>query len=414
MPELFGGSMMSPVLDPYPAYRRLRDEQPVVAIAAPMMGESWLVTRRADVLAILKDGARFSSAANAKGIGIVMGRTILEMDGGEHARHRNLVAPAFFPKAIQGELAGVIAGLAHALIDRFAADGAADLVAQFAFTFPLRVMAHVIGVPIHDFETFHRWALDLLGIADRPRRAFAAATAIVDHLRPILQERRAAPMGDLLSTLAHAEVDGHRLSDEEVLSFLRLLLPAGAETTYRLIGSTLHALLGHAGALEAVQADRRLLDAAIEETLRWESPVQYVARETTEPVVLGGVELPAGAMLSVALGSANRDERFWTDPDRFDLGRDAGDHLAFGFGRHFCAGSHLARLEARIALEALLDRLPDLRLDPASPSRVVGLAFRSPDRLAVRFRPTAAASAAARRVPAQESAHPCRPAASSS
>jgi cytochrome P450 len=170
-----------------------------------------------------------------------------------------------------------------------------------------------------------------------------------------------------------------------VLSFLRLLLPAGAETTYRLIGSVLFALLAHPDAMAAVQGDRSSLALAIEETLRWESPVQYVSRETTAPTELSGIALPEGAYLSIAIGSANRDERQFDEPDRFDLHRRNDDHLAFGFGPHFCAGSHLARLEATIALTALLDRLPRLRLEPEAQARIVGLAFRSPDRLPVRF-----------------------------
>jgi len=382
--ELFGGMMMSPVPDPYSVYRRLRRDGAVIPVQS-IMGISYLVTRYDDVFAILKDPIRFSSRANARGIGIVMGRTILEMEGQEHVRHRNIVAPFFMGKALRGDLATIITDMAHGQIDGFAGDGRADLVAQFTFTFPLQVMTHIIGIPVEDYHEFHRWALDLISIGDDPPRGLAASQAIVDYLRPVLAQRRREPGNDLLSRLVHAEVDGSQLTEEEVLSFLRLLLPAGAETTYRLIGSTLFALLTQPGLLEETRADRSRLDPVIEETLRWESPVQYVARETIEPMALGGVEVPAGAMLSVALGSANRDERHFQDPDRFDVGRRNSDHVAFGFGPHFCAGSHLARLEARLALGALLDRLPNLRLDPAVPARIVGLAFRSPDRLPVLF-----------------------------
>jgi cytochrome P450 len=382
--ELFGGTMMSPVPDPYPIYRRLRHEEPVVAVQT-IMGVLWLVTRYADTLAALRAPGLFSSRGNARGIGMVMGRTILEMEGKEHVRQRSIVAPFFVGRGLREELPDVIAGFAHGLIDGFARDGRADLVAQFTFTFPMQVMAHIIGIPMEDYGQFHRWAIDLISVGEDPPRGFTAAQAIVDYLRPVLAARRAAPTADLLSRLVHAEVDGNRLTEEEVLSFLRLLLPAGAETTYRLIGSVLFALLTHPEALEAVRADPGALDRAIDETLRWESPVQYVSRETTAPATLAGVDIPAGAMVSLALGSANRDETRYPDPDRFDLDRGADDHLAFGFGSHFCAGSHLARLEARIALGALLDRLPGLRLDAAPPSRIVGLAFRSPDRLPVRF-----------------------------
>ena len=157
--------------------------------------------------------------------------------------------------------------------------------------------------------------------------------------------------------------------------------------TFRLIGSTLFALLNDPAALAEVMADRSLVSAAIEETLRWETPVLFVARETTAPVMLSGVEIPAGAMVTPVIGSANRDETHFPDPDLWDLHRGADDHLSFGGGRHFCLGYHLAKLEARLAVEAALDRLPNLRLDPEKPSRILGLAFRSPESLHVKFDP---------------------------
>ncbi len=383
--DLFGGGMMSPVADPYSVYRRLRHERPVAPLRSPM-GDLWMLTRYDDVLVALKDGATFSSRGNARGIGLVMGRTILEMDGREHLRHRRIITPAFSPHALRSGLDATVAGVVHQLIDGFVRDGRAELVAQLTFTFPLRVLARVMDLPIEDFEQFHHWALDLISVADRPERGLAAAQRIVEYLRPILDQRRRAPGNDLVSALVHAEVDGERLGDEEVLGFLRLLLPAGAETTYRLTGSLIHALLTHPEALEEVRADREALDRAIEETLRWEAAVQYVTREVTAPVSLGGCDIPEGGLVTLALGSANRDEARFADPDRFDLHRpNLADHLAFGFGAHFCAGSHLARLEARTALAALFERLPNLRLAPGEPSRIVGLAFRSPDRLPVRF-----------------------------
>jgi pulcherriminic acid synthase len=168
---LFGGSMMAPIPDPYPVYRRLRDEQPVVPMSIPMGdGVAYLVTRYDDVMTVLKDGTLHSSRSNAKGIGLVMGRTILEMDGKEHTRHRNIVAPFFSPNALRGEMHQVMTGMAHELIDRFAGDGRADLVSQFSFTFPLRVVARIIGIPIVDYEQFHRWAMDLLASPTPPSR----------------------------------------------------------------------------------------------------------------------------------------------------------------------------------------------------------------------------------------------------
>ncbi len=382
--DLFGGHFMSEVADPYPAYAKLRRDEPA-RLTDVAMGAAYIISRYADVLAVLKDSALFSSRANADGIGLVMGRTILEMDGKEHNRHRNLVAPVFVPKALHGSLPAVIDDIAHRLIDRFANDGGADLVTQFTKTFPLRVIAHVIGLPIEDYESFQKWALAIIGFADDPERGYAAAQALVEYLGPIVEQRKTEPRDDLMSKLVHAEVDGHRLTDEEIFSFLRLLVPAGAETTYRLIGTTLFALLAHPDQLEEVRADRSQLEWAIEESLRWEAPVCFAARETTASTVIAGTEIPQGAFVLVALSSANRDEMKFSDPDRFDIHRRADDHLSFGFGRHFCVGSHLARLEARIALGALFDRLPNLRIDRELPSGVFGLAFRSPKRLPVLF-----------------------------
>jgi cytochrome P450 len=382
--DVFGGHFMSEVRDPYRAYARLRREEPVKLLDLPL-APGYVVTRYEDVLTVLKDATLFSSRANAKGIGLVMGRTILEMDGKEHTRHRNIVSMAFVPKALQGELPTIIDRLAHEMIDAFARDGHADLVAQFTRTFPLRVIAYIIGVPIADYETFKRWSLEVIGFADDPPRGFEAAGKLVDYLRPIVESRRAERRGDLMSTLVHAEVDDHRLSDEEIYSFLRLLLPAGSDTTYRLIGNALFGLLTHTDQLDEVRNDRSKIAAAIEETLRWEAPVQLASRETTAPTTVAGVELPEGAQLLTALGSANRDERHFADPDRFDIHRKSDEHLAFGFGRHFCLGSHLARLEATTALNAIFDRLLNLRLDPTQESCIVGLAFRSPNWLPVLF-----------------------------
>jgi cytochrome P450 len=382
--DLFGGHFMSDVPDPYPTYRRLRREEPVKFLDLPMM-PGYMVSRYDDVLSVLRDASLYSSRANAKGIGLVMGRTILEMDGKEHTRHRNIISAAFVPKALQTDLPPVIAKIAHEMIDGCARDGRADLVAQFTRTFPLRVIAHLIGVPIADYETFKRWSLDLIGFAADPPKGVEAAAKLVEHLRPIVESRKVEPRGDLLSTLTHADVDGHQLDDEEIYGFLRLLLPAGSDTTYRLIGNALFGLLTHPDQLDEVRADRSLIAAVIDEALRWEAPVQFASRETTAATTLSGVALPAGAQVLTAIGSANRDGDRYPDADRFDIHRRAGEHVAFGFGRHFCLGSHLARLEATTALNAIFDRLPNLRLDHSQESQVVGLAFRSPNRLPVRF-----------------------------
>jgi cytochrome P450 len=389
-PELYGTTDFDSLVDPYAVYRRLRRERPVLPVDFAI-GVTWILTRFADVRDALRNDALFSNRSNARGIGLVMGRTIVEMDGREHLRHRSLVTPALAPRALKGDFPARTEAVAHDLIDRFAGRGSADLVADFTFTYPLTVFCQILGIPDADSEQVHRWAIELIGIARNPARGLAAARTLGEYLAPVVAERRHAPTGDLVSRLAHAEVDGERLGDEEVVSFLRLLVLAGAETTYHLLGSALSALLQAPEALEAVRADRSLVPAVLHETLRWESPVQLVTREATEAVTIAGVEIPAGAPVSLVIGSANRDETVFPDPDRWDLERGPVEHVGFGYGKHYCAGSRLAELEARIGLEALLDRLPELALEPGADARVRGVAFRGPTRLPVRFRPESAA-----------------------
>src|SRR4030095_1263743 len=240
--DLFGGHFMSPVADPYSTYARLREHEPVKLLDL-WMGPGYLVTRYDDVRTVCTDPVTFSSRSNANGIGLVMGRTILEMDAKEHTKHRAIIAPAFVPKALRSDLPDLIAAMVHELIDRFASDGSAELVSQFTSTIPIRVIAYVIGIPMQDYKTFHHWGLDIIGFTDDPPRGYEAAQNLVEFLRPLLAQRRTEPTGDLMSRLVHAEVDGERLTDEEIFSFLPLLLPAGAAAALRPVGHTLYALL---------------------------------------------------------------------------------------------------------------------------------------------------------------------------
>jgi cytochrome P450 len=259
-----------------------------------------------------------------------------------------------------------------------------DLVADFTEHFPVQVMAHLIGIPRRDYPRFQSWAIDIIGFARDWERGMASAEALRQYLLPIVRERRAAPTDDVLSKLVTGTVDGEGLTDDEVVSFLRLLIPAGAETTFKLIGNLFVALLEERERFERVRADRSLVPWAIEEALRWESSVLMVARETTRPTTIRGIDIPENALVTVLTASGNRDEEHYPDPDVFDLDRRADDHLAFGFARHHCLGYHLAKMESRIALDAFCDRLPALRLDPAAPPpTITGLAFRSPKTLRV-------------------------------
>ncbi len=223
-----------------------------------------------------------------------------------------------------------------------------------------------------------------------PERGLAASQAMRDYLSTLIEARRTEPTGDLLSELVHAEVDGQRLTDEKIYGFLRLLLPAGAETTFRVMGNALDALLTHPDDLARVVADPDgLLPEVIEETLRWETSVTMVSRVATTDTEVGGCPIPKGSAVNVLTGSADRDTDRFEDADEWKLGRPVQHHLAFGTGPHQCLGMHLARLELRAGLAAILRRLPNLRLDPDAPAPTIqGYAFRGPDALPVLFDPS--------------------------
>ncbi len=375
----------SPEPDIYAFWAQCRRDRPVRPVGGPD-SNMWFVTRHDDIEQVLRDAEHFSSSVNALTMGPVMGTVIVAMDGAEHRRYRNLVAHAFRPSALARWEAELIAPTIHAVIDAFAGAGHAELVAQLTSRYPVQVIAGVMGVPVEDHALFHSWSEDInLGPENYPV-SIAASEAMRAYLTPIVEDRKARPRRDLISDIVTAEIDGERLSDEHIYGFLRLLLPAGAETTYRAMGNCLWALLSHPDVLGRVRADHSLIPGVIEETLRWETSVTMVNRENTVPVDIDGVEVPAGSSVVCALGSANRDERHYAHGEDWDIGRLESGHLAFGTGRHQCLGMHLARLELRIGLAAVLDRLPGLRWDEhAEPVTIEGLAFRGPPRLPVRF-----------------------------
>jgi cytochrome P450 len=308
------------------------------------------------------------------------------MDEPAHRRYRSLVSAAFSQKALARRQDELVAGVANDLIDRFAERGSADLVREFNFPYPTQIIAGLLGLPREDFPQFQRWSISLLSIIVNRERAIAASAALREYFAPILAARRQEPQDDLISSLAQAEIDGEKLSDEEIFSFLRLLLPAGVETTYRSLGNLLFGLLTHPKQLEAVRSDRSLIPQAIEEAVRWEAPLLTITRVATRDSVLAGVPIPAGSTVMPLLGAANRDGDRYPDPDRFDIFRAPKTHISWGDGVHLCLGMHLARLEMRVALEQMLDRLPDLRLDPEGKDpHIRGQVFRSPTSLPVLF-----------------------------
>lgn len=390
--QLLAAGTMGAIPDPYPLYRKLRNETPVLAIGNPTgdlpTGEApgnFMLTRYDDVRSALKNDIVFSSAIVNRAMGILLGPTIIGMDGREHLKHRALVTPSLAPRALRGDFPALVEGIAHELIDRFAKQGRADLRTAFTFTYPLRVFVEILGLPAEEVDQFHEWSVDLTRAPSDLPTGVAASQKMLEYLMPIIERKRADGGDDLVGRLARAEVDGERLTDLEVVSFLRLLVTAGAETTYHLLGNALVALLRDPALQERVRGDRSLVEPFLHEILRWEAPVALLIREAAEDTEIRGVAIGKGSNVLCNIASANRDERRFPDPDAIDLDRADNEHVSFGFGKHYCAGSRLAMLEAETGLNALLDRLPGLAPQAGEAFGVIGVTLRGPDRLPVTF-----------------------------
>ncbi|XXX80601.1 cytochrome P450 [Sorangium sp. So ce134] len=376
---------------PHPMWARARAETPVVRYDASSVGPApgFLVSRHEDAERVLRDTETFSSAINAAIMGQYMGELMLGMDGKEHRQYRSLVAHAFRASVLERWDAALVRPTLGQLLDRIAPAGRADLMRDVVLKYPVQVICGIVGVPLRDQEQFARWSDEITQGPLDPPRGLAASRAMRGYLAEILEARRREPAGDLISELLAAEIDGQRLTDEKIYGLLLLLLPAGAETTFRAMGNALVALLTRPAMMARVVADRSLIPAVIEETLRWETSVTVVSRVATRDTEIAGCPIPAGAAITVLTGSAGRDEDRYEAADTFRLDRPPQPHLAFGTGPHQCLGLHLARLELRVGLNAILDRLPGLRLDAGAPApEIQGFAFRSPAAIHVLFDPS--------------------------
>ena len=373
MPELFGTEMLA---DPYPVYRRLRESGPVVHV--PQV-DAWVATGYDAVSAGLRDPALSSdryprvrqrlAGKSLDHLATDRVRSLINRDAPDHTRLRALVSKAFTPKAITA-LAGRVRGIVDWLLDAAPAAGVMDVVESLACPLPVIVIAEMLGVPAADRDRFKQWSnevsvvfagdLGLLGEAS-VRRAAAAREELVEYLAAAVAERRRSPRDDLLTALIAAEEGGGRLTEEELYSTAVLLMIAGNETTTNLIGNGINVLLRHPEQLERVRADPGSIPRAIEEILRFDSPVQLTTRLAKRDVDLAGVRIPAGDWVYLVLGAANRDPDQFPDPDRFDIERLSNKHVSFGGGPHFCLGAPLARLEALVAIRSLCERYPRLR-----------------------------------------------------
>jgi len=355
-------------LDPFPQYERMRAMAPVFQDS---QSGSWHVFRYEDVQRVLSEHATFSSRMggdNPSGTGQLFAASLITTDPPRHRQLRSLVTQAFTPKAVDA-LAPRIAGLTNELLDGIAAGGSADLIRDLAYPLPVIVISELLGIPAEDRERFKHWS-DV--IVSQTRTAPAGETQdtttseMVEYFLALIDRRRSRPGTDLISSLLSAEIGGQRLTVPELLGFCSLLLVAGNETTANLIGNAVLCLAESPGTLGRLLEEPGLLPQALEEVLRFRSPVQSMYRVAVAETVLSGQRVPAGAPIVAWIGSANRDGQQFPAAAEFDIDRSPNRHLAFGHGIHFCLGAPLARLEARIALEALLTRLPGLSLAPGA------------------------------------------------
>jgi cytochrome P450 len=355
----------------------LREQGPVVEVRFARR-PAWLILGHAELTAAFKDEVAFPAGEQyRRTIEPIQGRTFESMDGPEHHLVRRLATPAFRSRSIERWVETGLRPLANALVDGFAGESQVDLVERFTRRFPFLVITRMLGIPREREDDFVGWALGILSF-DR-----SAAKEFSDYALPVVAARRAEPQQDVISELAHSELEGRRLSDEEILSHVRLLFSAGATTIHDGLGSLLYALLVHPEVLEAVRSAPPLLADALEELLRWETPVANLPRVTLTGATLGGVEIPPEGALLFSITGANRDPAVFEDPHRFLVGRDTMRKLSFGLGSHSCPGLHLARKEIRSAAEVLLERFPDLRLLDEGSARPRGTTIRGPAHLRV-------------------------------
>ncbi|MBJ19696.1 MAG: cytochrome P450 [bacterium] len=374
------------VLDLHALLAKARESGPVVRIRYHDK-PAYLVLSHEAVGAGLSDEEHFPSPAfHTKWSMPTMGRTLQCMTGDEHRRTRSLVNSAFRPSVMKRAVEGLLEPVAHQLIDDFVADGHVEIIEGFAHRYPAKIIMRMLGLPDHDETMVLRWALDLINYPWQPNEALQSSREFTAYLAEVVRERRLEPREDLLSELCRGEVDGDRLSDEEIFSLVRLLFPAGADTTYKALGSFCWAVLTQTELSGEVASDPALRSSLIEETLRWEPPIALQPRTARgQPFSWFGAEIPADAAILLAITAANRDPEIFSDPDRFDPERNARSILTFGRGTHFCLGTHLARREMDVATKAIFERCRGLRLAASEPVEVVGAILRGPKALHVEF-----------------------------
>jgi cytochrome P450 len=372
--------------NPYPLYDQLRTSSPLLRVPPPF--NAWMIFDYAGVKWALNDHETFSSHVPAP-------QWFIFLDPPAHTKLRALISRAFTPRMV-ANLEPRIRELSRQLLDQTVERGEMDLAADFSIPLAMQVIAGMIGIPLADWTRYKQWSDVILRLsytrsggeeAERATRDFVAVTLEMDaYLADMTRQRRSTPRDDLLTRLIEAEVDGERLSQQEILGFFQLLIVGGQETTTNLINNAVLCLLEHPDQLARLRAAPGLLPTAIEEVLRYRSPLQWMMRTPRRDVEVHGQVIPAGKLVLPMIGSANRDPRQFPQADRFDIGRDPNPHVAFGQGIHFCLGAALSRMESKIALSQLLERFKHFELatdQPWEPRE--GLNVHGPTRLPIRF-----------------------------
>ena len=392
--RLFGVGVMR---NPHPRLHELMEAGPVhhgsMSGQFDMVGPDNLIYPEDDQVSVVgfwpvdegfRDPERFSNSWYQPALGNVIGRTILEMDPPEHYRFRLLLQGAFSKKEMQRWEREFVRDIVRSYLLPLVPQGRADLATEFAFHYPITVTAVAAGLPVADVPAFYRQAALLTNVSVPEETRMNAARELGDMVQVLIDERRREPKGDLIGLLVQAELkqtadeSKKKLTDEEIVAFLRLLVPAGAQTTYRSLTNILFGLLSHPDQFEAVRADRSLIPRAIEEGLRWEAPLLSFGRTCTRDTTIAEQPIAAGTHINLCVHAANHDPSRWDHPDEFDMFRPELGHMSFGQGNHICLGIHFARMELRVALEEILDQMPNLRLDPdATDVHITGLGTRT-------------------------------------
>ena len=377
--------------DPYPIYARLRDEEAVSWVPAVGL---WLVTRHEDVRRVASEPDLFTAETNPSTLNRTMGKNMLGSEGPDQQRIRRVTEVPFRPRDVGSRTRGMIPKLAHELVDGFVARGEVDLFREYCDPMSVRSLQFMLGLDEVSWQDILRWNEGMMpGLAnfegDPQKQALAdrASVELGEAIQRVLDRLGDVPDGSVLSWMLRHDRDGDRMTRDEIVANTKLMLSGGLQEPRDLIALTVWALGSNAAQFEGVRADRSLVKSAVEETLRWAGPVGTATRQTTRATRVADVELPVGALIGAVLSSANRDDRRYVDPDRFDVHRKEGAHLAFSIGTHFCLGAWFGRHLARVSLDVLLDRLPGLRLDPNRPVELRGWEFRAPLSTWVRWDP---------------------------